>query len=89
MASQHVAIELPGFELRQRWELNGTLERLGMRLPFDSRRADFGGISSPPLWISAIEQSYPSGQARPVSEWDQLPCCLDTIVSVCIIRRTR
>jgi serpin B len=61
LANQRVAVALPRFTIdpREPTELSARLKALGMKDAFDSKRADFTGIASPPnpadqLVISAV-----------------------------------
>jgi serine protease inhibitor len=55
------AIELPRFELKSRYRLNGPLQALGMRRAFSAREAQLPGLFSPtsqhPFFISMVLQS--------------------------------
>lgn len=56
------AIELPRFELKSRYRLNGALHELGMRRVFSPQQAQLTGLFSPgalhgPFFISAVLQS--------------------------------
>lgn len=55
LASQEVVVYLPKFHAETRYQLGETLQKMGMRLAFSSKDADFSGITdSPPLFISAV-----------------------------------
>jgi serine protease inhibitor len=57
------AIELPRFELKSRYRLNGALHELGMRRAFSPQQAHLAGLFSPesqhagPFFISMVLQS--------------------------------
>ncbi|ODU24294.1 MAG: hypothetical protein ABS95_02010 [Verrucomicrobia bacterium SCN 57-15] len=48
-------VVIPKFKIEYGVELKGTLQALGMKHAFDNK-ADFSGISSEPLFISAVRQ---------------------------------
>ncbi len=52
----HVAVALPKFRLTTHVELAGPLQALGMRLAFESGRADLSGIADKPgyLYVNAV-----------------------------------
>ena len=55
LEAKPVEVSLPRFKVTAQFQLNTVLESMGMTLAFDSKRADFSGISSDgQLFISAI-----------------------------------
>lgn len=53
---RRVLVGIPRFELEYETTLNEVLISLGMPDAFSPARADFGGISSAPLWIDEAKQ---------------------------------
>ena len=68
LKSQKVQVMLPKFEVTREYRLNeGPLQAMGMKLAFDSGRADFSGLtdSAEQLFISLVQHQADVG----VSEW--------------------
>jgi len=51
---QPVRVELPRFRIESAFSLGPTLSALGMPLAFDPGAADFSGLSTTPMFISAV-----------------------------------
>jgi serpin B len=54
LQEQKVRIFLPRFEMKAGYQLNPTLETLGMREAFSRKTADFSGMGNAPLFIDLV-----------------------------------
>lgn len=54
MVWKEVDLYLPKFTMHKTYNLKPTLQAIGMKIPFDSERADFGRIMNIPLFISEV-----------------------------------
>jgi serpin B len=58
-SEREVELRLPRFELERRLSLAGVLSRLGVRVPFDRNRADFGDLTDhrDGFFVEAVEHA--------------------------------
>ncbi len=58
-SKREVELRMPRFELESRLSLAGVLSRLGVHVPFNLNRADFGALTDHPegLFIEAVEHA--------------------------------